>query len=647
MTEGRLFTANRFVAIPDILKSNGGILDISFVYKLHRSVIELFGTENEPFLEPIVTIEGEQVDASQAEWRWEQYWIPSYSLTEKKIAVNSRIFPALAHRGFIWTLDLSSNSDTSTNIDVGWRGQWVDTHHVISVSKPMKGERIGSINSSDGGTPFVEFRGVTPLFAVAFCPSEEMITSISVNDRVITTPGQDEIGAKDNEPIRYKLTLPITLGPHEQKTIALYVGLGLEEISAVASAVDLKRHSWQELYADMLQWLESHKQSVGDEQLDKVLNLNSFYNFYFSEGFTLDTEELVLITARSSKYHISAAYRDRDAMLWSLPAVLQIEPIQARRMLEYALTVQLRNVGVHSRFIDGVVLEPGFELDELCAPIRALALYVRSTRDMSILFDRRVQVGINRIRKILASKKHPAVALLETMLLPSNDVARCPYVTYDNVLVWRSLRDLEWMYELIHDLDRSEEHKQLARQVHKAIMDNCIVDGPYGSMFAWAVDLQGNCQIYDDPAGSLQLLSWLEFCSPDLPEYQNTVKWIYSSENPHSFHSAPFAAPGSECGKHPSILSVANSLLAGRTEQSIDFLRRVRMDDGIACETVDENTGIVASGPTFAACAGYLAFALSTALGGKVLGPEPEPSERLYEPPPAELHESMEASRLH
>jgi hypothetical protein len=71
------------------------------------------------------------------------------------------------------------------------------------------------------------------------------------------------------------------------------------------------------------------------------------------------------------------------------------------------------------------------------------------------------------------------------------------------------------------------------------------------------------------------------------------------------------------------------------------------MDDGIACETVDENTGIVASGPTFAACAGYLAFALSTALGGKVLGPEPEPSERLYEPPPAELHESMEASRLH
>ncbi|HOK54305.1 MAG TPA: glycoside hydrolase family 125 protein [Armatimonadota bacterium] len=387
--------------------------------------------------------------------------------------------------------------------------------------------------------------------------------------------------------------------------------------------------------------------NAGDEQLNRILNKNSLYNFFFSEAVTLDTEELVLVTARSSRYQSCAAYWDRDAMLWSFPAVLQIEPVQARRMIEYALTVQLRNVGVRSRFIDGVALEPGFELDELCAPIYALQMYVRAAGDMSILFDRRVQSGVNRIHKILMSKKHDSVALFETMLMPNDKAAKYPYLTYNNVLAWRALRNLQWMYELIHDMDRSEDNKILARQVHQAIMSNCIVEGPFGPMFAWSVDLNGNYELRDEPAGSLQLLSWLEFCTPDLPAYRNTVQWIHSSENPYSFHDAPFAAPGTEHQNQPSILSVANDLLTGRVDHALDFLRRARMDDGIACESVDKETGRVATGPAFASCAGYLAFALGHALGASILGPEPEPSDRLYEPPPPEIRDTMESPELH
>ena len=60
-------------------------------------------------------------------------------------------------------------------------------------------------------------------------------------------------------------------------------------------------------------------------------------------------------------------------MLWSFPGLLDVDASLAREALEYALTTQLRNTGIHSRFIDGVVLEDGFRLDEAVAPIIAAA----------------------------------------------------------------------------------------------------------------------------------------------------------------------------------------------------------------------------------------------------------------------------------
>ena len=649
MPISRFATANEIVAIPDLQTENCGILDISFVYMLYRSVVELHGTEAEPFLTTVITANGKALDLSRATWDQERYWIPSFRLQEEGLRVDSRVFAPLGHRGFVWTTELSSESDRPIQVEAGWKGYWRDTYHVVSLTKPMRGERSGAISSWHGGVPFVEFTGAAPLFAVAFCPSEPMRLSLSSEGdpgRVVSRSGESRVVGQEGQGVRYGLSLPVTLAPGETRTLALYVGLGLEETSAVTTAVDLSRHGCDSLFASLADWLDAHKLTAGDSELDRILNLNSFYNYYFSQGVTLDTETLVLVTSRSSQYYTGGAYWDRDAMLWSLPAVLLIDPGQARKMLEYAFTTQLSNVGVHSRFIDGVVLKPGFELDELCSPIRALSMYVRATRDISILFDRRIQAGVNRIRQLLTSKKHPSVALFETMLLSSDEPAKYPYVTYDNVLAWRALQDLAWMYELIHDLDRSDENKELARQVQKAVMQHCVVRGPFGPMFAWAVDLRGNHQLYDDPSGSLQLLSWLEFCPPDLPAYTNTVRWVHSPENPYSFHDAPFSAPGDEQKDHPFVLSVANDLLAGRTDHAIDFLRRAGLDDGIACETVDQITGRAASGRAFAAGAGYLAFALSTALGAKVLGPEPEPTERLYEPPPPEIRESMESTTL-
>ncbi len=63
MTHGslveRLSTGNEYVSIPEIRASKAGIEVIGFMHKGFRASIELHGSEDQPLLEPVVEVEGE------------------------------------------------------------------------------------------------------------------------------------------------------------------------------------------------------------------------------------------------------------------------------------------------------------------------------------------------------------------------------------------------------------------------------------------------------------------------------------------------------------------------------------------------------------------------------------------------------------
>jgi meiotically up-regulated gene 157 (Mug157) protein len=324
-----------------------------------------------------------------------------------------------------------------------------------------------------------------------------------------------------------------------------------------------------------------------------------FFSFFFSTGRTLDTEELCLMTSRSPRYYVSAAYWDRDSLLWSFPAILMADSAYAREMLQYVFTRQIRNIGVHSRFIDGTVLEPGFELDELCAPVIALERYVHTTGDRTILSEHAVKDGLARILRILDSKKHRAIDLYETFLQPTDDMRVYPYLTYNNALVWKALGALADFLQNPALLERAD-------RVRRAIQTWCVSDGAY----VWSTDLAGHHDIYDEPPGSLQLLPFYGFCSQDDPIWQKTLSNIRNADYPYSFAGMPIAEIGCAHAAHPWVLSICNSLLCGHQEEALLHLSRTGLDNGIACESVHEETGECTTGEAFATCAGFLSFAL-------------------------------------
>ena len=618
---GALPTGNWFVSIPRVRVPDAAVDNIGFLHQQYRALVELHGSSDVPLLQPILSVDGLPVPWEQLSWTHERCWLPTFRGNWGGVHLEGRLFaPIAGERGFVWVLEAWCEGPLGDahEVTLGWRGAWEQTIHSSRLAKPMVGSRHVGLSREQADALFLEFRGAIPVFALAFCPSEEVETDFALGqeEAVSESYGQrlkphQEIATDGPGALSFSMKNSTRLQPGERKSLALYVGIGLKEVAAVSAARDLRRRGWRDLLADTRLWLTTRVVPWADKRIEVMLNRNMFYNYFFSQGICLDSEELALVSSRTSASLRSATYRDIDAMLRSLPGLLKLDPAQARRMLEYAFTTQLRNMGIHCRFIDGAVLEPGFDLDQLCAPIQALALYFGATGDRSILMDRRVQTGVNRALEVLAGRKHPQASLYSTVLSPDDETSPLPYVTYSNARVWRALLDLAMIYDEIRDVDRAEDMKRLADDVRRDIDNHCVIGTPAGPAYASAVDLRGNHALEDWPNASLKHLPLFGFCAADESVYSNTLKWITATQEQdcRTANSRTPAENGVEC----SLVALLNDLMLG-SEDALEVLLNSRLDDGIACEALSSNGNPIGVGN--AALAGLLAFALRAKIEG-------------------------------
>lgn len=611
-------TGNWFVSVPRVRVADAAVDDIGFLHWHYRALVQLAGSQERPFLRPIIAVDGEPIPWDRLSWTHEVCWLPAFQANWNDVHVEGRLFaPVPAERGFVCVLEAwcEGPKGAGREVTLGWEGSWERALHASHLAKPMVGSRYAGLNREHPDTVFLEFRTAVPVFAAALCPSEEVRTEVAKGipgsaAEMAGHPSPDEeteVTTDGPDALWYRMRHSSRLHPGEGESLALYVGLGLKEVAAVAAARDLRRRGWRDLLAATRSWLGEHAVPCSDRKLGIPLNRNMFYNCFFSQGICLDSEDLVLVSARNPESRWVATYRDRDAMLRSLPGVLHMDPPQARRMLEYGFTLQLRNVGLHSRFVDGAVLEPGFQLDHLCAPILALALYVTTTQDRSMLFDRRVQSAVNVLLDALAGRKHPEVALYSTVLSPDDETSPLPYVTCCNAMLWRALSDLAAIYNYIRDLDRADEMSRLADAVRRAVHEHCVVETPAGPAYASAVDLRGDFTFEDWPNASLRDLPLLQFCSKDDPVYTHTLAWIAAAQEkacrvPDTTEPEQAAVAGCR------LVALINDLRLG-SQEALETLRNAPLDDGIACELVDAD-GRMLGGPGNAALAGLLAYAL-------------------------------------
>jgi len=449
----------------------------------------------------------------------------------------------------------------------------------------------------------------------------------------------------------------VTLAPGERVTVAFYVAFNREADGARTTSVHLRRLGWQTLEARTLRWLAERRVRVpGKPHEESVLNRNLLFCRFFATGKTFDSEEVVVVTSRSPRYYVSAAFWARDAFLWSLPGLMLVDRDRAREVLLRAFSVGTRHVGDHAEYIDGRSLYPGFELDEAAAFLVGLGTYLGGTSDFAIIAEPHVLEGIKQvlaeIEKWTMRTADGKPVLCRTFLDPSDDPVRLPFLTYNNVLVrkgWLVAADVLERLSVdssngwgSDDLRRqTRELREAAEALSEAIRRYCVVDGPFGPMYAWAVDIapreacgddkqgRGLCRIeaelYDDPPGSLELLGHYDRCRGEGEEASilaNTRRWIHSRHNPY-FVEGRFAGPGSAHSPNPWPIVAASAILAeaaafdacgrcdlGLVKRAIRLLTTAPMDSGLACESIDPETGTARTGAAFASGAGFLAYGL-------------------------------------
>ncbi len=618
-------TGNLWFVLPRISAPPAGVDRLAFLMMRHRGLIELLAPDERPWLAADVRAEGRSLLAG-AVGHYDHDWIPTYEATADAHHATLTWLTPDDHRGMVGRLRVENRGDAPLQLTLRFELTWGRTLVTTYDSEPLEG-RFGLHPWGCGAGPALEWVTDRTAFALGIGRPEGAELHLALlhpQSNAVVWEGDPSTGERR----RFErgltavvtATRAMTLAPRESAELDLYLSVSQDAQSASFDTRVLRQRGCERLLADTRQRLATLNQGLPeslatDPQLGPLVRRNRLFCYYYSLGRTLDTEEICPVTSRSSDYYVSAGYWDRDSLLWTFPTVLDMDRAMAEEMLRVAFGRQGRNIGVHSRFIDGTIYEQGFELDELCAPLIALDRYIRTTEDWGILDRLPLNGCVTRVAHALQARCHPQHPLVSTEYLPTDDQAEYPYCIYDNVLVWVVAGVLE---RIALNRDWRTSAKQWAAyrdEIGQALRQHGVVTVDGQKMFAWSTDLAGNHRLYDEPPGSLLLLAWYGYCKADDPVFDATVRWIYSPRNEHYF--AQMDEIGCRHEPHPWVLAVANSLLVPqRRDAALALLRRVTMDQGLACEAIDENTGAVASGRHFATCAGFLCNALVEAMRG-------------------------------
>jgi uncharacterized protein len=592
-------TGNDWIALPSIRAGDGALQNFNVISMRYRGLLEVAGVADRPLMTPFIEIAGVRRPLSQLQWSLRDYWIPTGTMEADGLRVRLTYVAPPDSRAAIVRFQVTNLRKTPLRVAPGMGLDWGKTNRVTYSPEPLSGKRATSPTPIDTDMEVFEYNTDDTQMAWGFA---------YVGSQGTLHTGRDNPGLTARHEAE--------LAPGHTLDMHFIIGTGLDEYSAAYAMRVLNkkidRYGLDGVIDQAAEDAHRRTRTTGDPELDTIMNRNLLFTTYYAWGRAIDTEQFVGMTSRSNRYYVSAAYWDRDAMLWSFPALLDSDPERAREALDYALGIQARDIGTHSRFIDGVVLEDGFELDELVAPIVALASYVEKTHDMATL-ERHREVLATLLQR-LRVERDPATGLFETFQDSQDEYVRKPFSIYDNVLTWRALGDAAKLASIENQPREAAALKSEAATLKAAIYRYGVREGAEGAggpMFAVNADSSSG-DFADVPPGSLMKLPALGFISEGDPLFRRTYAWLHSVHYQYSYANQPYGLPGSYRLPFTTSWEVADHLQikAGRA-QALKILKRSPWDGGIITEGVKADTGIPdTQGLAFATAAGYVAHTI-------------------------------------
>jgi uncharacterized protein len=587
-------TGNDWIALPSIRAGDAALMDFNVISMRYRGLIEFAGASGQPLMKPFLSVSGVKKPLANLRWSLRDYWLPTGTMQANGVRTRISFVAPPESRAAIIRFQVTNLGSAPVAVAPGMEVNWARTHRVTYSPEPLKGSRTMSPTPVDSDMEVFNYQTDDTQFAWGFA----YVGSQGVLHDAGPDPG---VTAQH----------PATLAPGATLDMHYLIGVGLEEYSAAYAMRVLNkridRYRIDGVIDQAAAEARRHTRTTGRADLDRIMNRNLLFTTYYAWGCALDTEQFVGMTSRSNRYYVSAAYWDRDALLWSFPALLDSDPERAREALNYVFGVQARNIGIHSRFIDGVVLEDGLELDELVAPLVALKSYVDATGDRSLLD--RYAPEIDTIRRRLFALRDPATGLYETFQDAEDEYVQKPFSIYDNVLTWKALNDLSAL-----DKRNAADLRARAASLKAAIMKYGVrsgAEGAGGPIFAASVSAT-EADFMDVPPGSLLKLPDFGFIAEDDPLFVRTYAWLHSAHYAYGYADQPWGLPGSYRVPFTTSWSVADHLrLKSGRAKALKVLTESSWDGGIVTEGIKPESGMPEKdGRGFATAAGYVAHVI-------------------------------------
>ncbi|HYW51198.1 MAG TPA: hypothetical protein VE861_11350, partial [Gemmatimonadaceae bacterium] len=395
----------------------------------------------------------------------------------------------------------------------------------------------------------------------------------------LAADGDGEVSASTDGAARLARTVSIDPGSRDE--LAFYIAAGPERDGAIATSAAMRRRGWQWLLSATRDALTALQQSTGSESLDRLVNQNLLFAYFYAVGRALDDAHFYLMRTRVPWHPAGVTMREWDALMMTLPAVQLADPGLARELLLRMCELHGYAPGRGTHYFDGTMFEPAFSLEGAAAYVLAVDRYTVESKDDQIVDDPVLADTLYLVNDELAERRHAELPLYATEVMPSGAVAPLPFTAHGNGVAAVALDILRRTLdeETARDVPDGESVRVALQRSFERTDDG-------KRTLCTALDLQGEASRDDDTVGSMLWLPIYGAIDSDDALFKRTARAL----------SRPTT----------SLATILARLCGPESSKVLEWLRRAPLDGGVAAEYVDDDGRAIANGGD-AALAGLLA----------------------------------------
>lgn len=516
-----------------------------------------------------VRLGGQEHDFASSPMVWERAvgWLPTFTWTLGSVTVRGTVFAPFGRdsdvAGAVYALSIENRGEST--LDAAFLVDGTLGHRQLRVQTERPFDDAHDVRAIDGDV-ILAGRSPTGVVAIAI--------------------GADEQGsatARGGDAPTYAFERPLRVPAQGRAQCAVYLAAGPEPDGARASMAVLRRRGWKELLRETRDAIQSLEQTTGHDTLDRLINRNLLFAYFYGVGRALDDAHYYLVRSRAPWNGRGVTIRDWEALMWTLPAVQLADPPLARELL--LRTCELHGYapgrGVH--YFDGTMFAPGFSLEGAAAYAVAVDRYIRDTNDDHIVEEPIVADTLYLSSDDLTARRDRNVPLYSTEVFPAGTPATHPFTLHGNAVVAMALDILR--RTLDEETAKAVEDPEAVRA---AIKRHFVTEQGGKQVMATATDLAGHHAFGDDAVASVLWLPLYDAVERHDSTYRRTAK-----------NRSEVKELARECAR----------LVGPDSAAVLQWFRRAPLSSGFAAEFVDAEGNAMQNGAD-AALSGLLAFSV-------------------------------------